>query len=71
MKIAWQERTIQFVKTLNGCGEGEPWVSSGDLAGTLYPSESPLVTLIHPGGHKFPPEAPELIVRFFKMHSRK
>lgn len=71
VKIAWQERTIQFVKTLNGCGEREPWVSSGDLAGTLYPSESPLVTLIHPGGHKFPPEAPELIVRFFKMHSRK
>jgi polyhydroxybutyrate depolymerase len=68
VKVAWQERMIQFVKTLNGCGEGEPWHSSGDLTGTIYPSKTgtPLVTLIHPGGHKFPAEAPELIVRFFK-----
>jgi polyhydroxybutyrate depolymerase len=68
VKVAWQERMIQFVKSLNGCGEGEPWHSSGDLTGTIYPSKTgtPLITLIHPGGHKFPTEALELIIRFFK-----
>jgi len=71
VKFAWQERTMRLVKTLNRCGEGEPWRSDGDLTGTIYPAENPLVTLIHPGGHKFPPDAPELIVRFFRMHSRK
>ena len=71
VKYAWQERMIKFGKTLNGCGAGEPWHSSGDLTGTIYPSATPLVTLIHSGGHKFPREAPELIVRFFKQHSRK
>ena len=71
VKFAWQERMMRFIKRLNGCGEGEAWHSAGDLTGTIYPSDTPLVTLIHPGGHKFPPEAPELIVRFFKEHSRK
>jgi len=70
VKYAWQERMIGFVKTLNECGKGKPWHSAGDLVGTLYPSETgtPLVTLIHPGGHKFPAGAPELIVRFFRGH---
>jgi len=70
VKYAWQEKMIRFVKALNRCSEGEPWHSAGDLTGTIYPSAYPLVTLIHPGGHKFPAEAPELIVRFFKMHCR-
>lgn len=70
VKYAWQERMIRFVKNLNGCGEGEAWHSAGDLVGTLYPAENPLVTLIWPGGHRFPREAPELIVRFFKEHRR-
>lgn len=70
VRYAWQKRTMQRIRKLNRCGEGEPWSSSGDLTGTLYPSDNPLVTLIHPGGHKFPAEAPELIVRFFKQHSR-
>ena len=72
VKYAWQERTMQGVRKLNGCVEsGLSWVSSGDLTGTVYPSPSgtPVVTLIHPGGHKFPSEAPELIVRFFKESS--
>ena len=71
VKYTWQKRTMRFVQTLNSCGDGEPWHSSGDLAGTIYPSKTgtPLITLIHPGGHKFPSEAPELIVRFFREHS--
>jgi polyhydroxybutyrate depolymerase len=66
VKYVWQEKMIEFVKRLNGCGAGELWLSDGDLTGTLYPSETPLITLIHPGGHKFPSEAPELIARFFR-----
>ncbi|MCU0858662.1 MAG: hypothetical protein MUC65_09705 [Pontiellaceae bacterium] len=74
VKYAWQERMIKAVFNLNGCSEsGEPWAESGELTGTLYSSVSgtPLVTLIHPGGHKFPKEAPELIARFFKEYVRK
>ncbi len=74
VKFAWQEKMIQAVSKLNGCAEsGGPWASSGDLAGTLYLSAAgtPLITLIHPGGHQFPKEAPALIVRFFKENVRK
>lgn len=70
VKFSWQERMMTRVRRINGCGGGEDWHSSGELAGTVYPSENPLVTLIHSGGHRFPPEAPELMVRFFKEHSR-
>jgi polyhydroxybutyrate depolymerase len=74
VKFAWQEKMIQAVRKLNGCAEGGvPWASAGDLSGTLYPSATgtPLITLIHPGGHTFPKEAPELIARFFKENGRK
>lgn len=73
VKYEWQRKMIQFDRRLNGCSAGESWFSSGDLTGTLYPSETgnPVVTLIHPGGHTFPKEAPELIVRFFKSYPAK
>jgi polyhydroxybutyrate depolymerase len=74
VKFVWQEKMIQAVRKLNGCAEsGAPWVSAGDLTGTLYPSATgtPLITLIHPGGHNFPAEAPDLMVRFFKENGRK
>ena len=74
VKFSWQEKMIQAVRKLNGCAEsGLPWASAGDLTGTLYPSATgaPLITLIHPGGHNFPAEAPDLIVRFFKENGRK
>lgn len=74
VKYAWQEKMMLAVRKLNGCaGAGVPWASSGSLAGTLYPSAAgtPLITLIHPDGHTFPKEAPELIVRFFKENALK
>lgn len=74
VKFAWQDWMIQADRKLNRCEKtGVPWASSGDLTGTLYPSATghPVVTLLHPGGHTFPKEAPELIVRFFKEHARK
>jgi polyhydroxybutyrate depolymerase len=64
VRFAWQQRVIEAVRKLNGCGEGMPWAEHC----TLYPSKggTPVVTLIHPGGHAFSPETPALIVRFFK-----
>ncbi|MDF7801965.1 hypothetical protein P4C99_20990 [Pontiellaceae bacterium B1224] len=73
VKYEWQARTIQALRKQNDCEQtGEPWASSGTLTGTLFPSDTntPVITLIHPAGHTFPAEAPELIVRFFKEQSR-
>ena len=69
VKYEWQKAMMQLEKKLNGCsGDGEPWHSDGDLTGILYPSKNgtPFVTLISTGTHKFPKEAPALIVRFFQ-----
>jgi len=48
--------------------KGQAWAKSGDLVGTLYPSKSgtPFVSVIYPGTHTFPIEAPGLVVKFFK-----
>lgn len=67
-----QKRTIDAVRTLNGCTEeGKAWATAGTLVGTLYPSTKgmPFVSLIYPDGHAFPDEAPALIVKFFKEQS--
>ena len=49
VRFAWQKRTIDEVRKINGCGEGKPW---GEHC-TLYPSKTgtPVVTYIHSGGH--------------------
>ena len=68
--IAGQERTIATVRRLNGCAdEGQDWARYC----TLYPSKSaaPVIAYIHPGGHIVPDDAPALMVRFFKEHSRQ
>lgn len=67
VKFSYQERMIEAVKKLNGCDEkGSEWAKDC----TLYTSKSgtPLVTLVYDGSHKFPKEAPALIVKFFKEH---
>jgi len=65
VKIDGQRRVIEAVKKINGCaGKGEPW---GHLA-TRFPSSggTPLVAYVHPGGHSFPPETTELMMKFFR-----
>jgi len=68
VRFAWQRRTIDELRKLNGCGDGKPW---GEHC-TLYPSKTgtPVVTYIHPGGHGLPEEVPPVIVRFFKEHPK-
>lgn len=68
VKYEWQERTMEGLRWFNQCEDGKEWSKYG----TLYPSKigTPVVTYIHPGTHKFPEEAPPLIVKFFKEHTR-
>jgi len=70
VKYSWQKATIDGLKKLNQCGEGNPWRS--DPHCTVYESKqgTPVVTYIHEGGHSFPREAASLIVQFFKEHAR-
>lgn len=70
VKFAWQKVMIEYVKKVNGSGEGETWESQTGC--TLFPSKSgaPVVTFIHPGTHAYPSEAPALIVKFFKQHAQ-
>jgi polyhydroxybutyrate depolymerase len=74
VKYEWQKLTMDVVRKVNNCEpEGKEWARSGTLVGTIYPSKkgTPFVTLISPGTHTFPNEAPELIVKFFKEHAKK
>src|SRR5581483_5340420 len=69
VKFAGQQLVMKAVRAINGCAdEGVPWAKGC----TLYPSKknAPFVAFIHPADHKYPAEAPALIVRFFKEHSR-
>ena len=71
VKWDWQKRTMDAVQELNGCdAKGTEWDKAGELMGTIYPSKTgtPFVSLISPGGHTFPNEAPRLITKFFKEH---
>ena len=71
--FAGQKLTMDAVKKLNGCAaEGKPWDKAGPLVGTVYLSSggTPFVSLIHPGGHGFPTDAPKLIVKFFQEHRK-
>jgi polyhydroxybutyrate depolymerase len=59
---------------VNGCEQtGKDWDKAGQLVGTVYESKggTPFVSLVGPGGHEFPKEAPKLIVKFFKEHEQK
>ncbi|MCC6155659.1 MAG: prolyl oligopeptidase family serine peptidase, partial [Candidatus Hydrogenedentes bacterium] len=69
VRYSWQESTMDAVRQINQCEQvGKPWENAGPLVGTIYSSAvgAPFVTLIHPGSHKFPEQAPALIVKFFR-----
>lgn len=68
VKFAWQKATIDRLRELNQCGEGQPYA---ELT-TQYPSKigAPVVAFVHPGGHQFVSAEPALMVRFFKEHAK-
>jgi len=73
VKFTVQRRAMEFVRKVDHCViEATPWAKSGPITGTLYESTdgTPFVSLIHPGTHTYPPEAPALIVKFFKEHAQ-
>jgi polyhydroxybutyrate depolymerase len=69
VKIAAQREQIEKLKKLDGCSEtGKPWAAGCDVFASK--TGTPMVTMIHPGGHVVPREAPGLIVKFFKEQSK-
>lgn len=73
VKWEWQQLTLEALKRLNGCDEaGTPWHKAGDLVATQYSSKSgfPVITAISQGNHRFPDEAPAMIIKFFREQSR-
>lgn len=71
--FASQQKTIEQVRRHLGCpAAGQPWLSAGDLKGQQYtaPDAATIVSLIHPGTHKYPAAAPALIVKFFQQHAK-
>lgn len=64
VKYEWQKMMIDHLKSLNQCDEGKPW----DGNTTIFESKlgCPVVTMITKEGHKFPQEAPAVIVKFFQ-----
>ena len=66
VKYAWQTMMIDSVKKMNQCEEGKPWEETC----TQFPSKigAPVITFVTSQGHKFPAEAPALIVKFFKQY---
>lgn len=71
VKFQWQKLMLRALRKKNECGEGKPWQKEKGC--TIYESKvgAPVVTLIHSGMHKFPKEAPSLIIKFFKQHAKR
>jgi polyhydroxybutyrate depolymerase len=67
VKFSWQQRMIDHVLGLNGCGSFKP----AAMGYTLYPSAkgADVAIYLHTGGHRYPTDtAPSLIVKFFQAH---
>lgn len=65
VKYASQSRSIEEMKRINGCDTEGKSLADGCM---LYASKSgtPVITLIHQGGHEIPEKAPARIAEFFK-----
>jgi polyhydroxybutyrate depolymerase len=65
-----QELAIAAVKRTNECsGNGSEW--GKDCTQFASDKGTPFVAFIHDGTHKYPSEAPPMIVRFFMEHSKR
>jgi polyhydroxybutyrate depolymerase len=67
-----QQESMAKVREVNGCKATS--VEWGALC-KLYPARSrsgaPFVSFIHKGGHSIPPQAVELMIKFFKENPRR
>lgn len=66
VKYEWQKAMMEALRKNNQCGEGRAWELDANC--TYYPSQlgAPVITAIHPGTHKYPEQAPAVIIKFFK-----
>jgi polyhydroxybutyrate depolymerase len=70
VRFAAQEIAMNAVRRINGCeDEGKEWAKN--CLEYKSTTGTPFVSFIHPGDHKYPAEAPALIVKFFKEHERQ
>jgi polyhydroxybutyrate depolymerase len=69
VSIDEQQKAIERIRQIDSATVDSQLVGNGR---TSYESETgtPVMTLIHPGAHVFPPRAPWLIVEFFKAHKK-
>ena len=69
VRFAAQRIAMNAVRKINGCEETAKEWAKGCLQ---YATDkgTPFVSFIHPGDHRYPAEAPALIVKFFKEHVR-
>jgi polyhydroxybutyrate depolymerase len=70
VKFSWQKLMMDKLIKGNDCGAGHPWGDAKFCTEYTSAKGNPVVTCIHPGGHTFLPEAPALIVKFFKEHAK-
>src|SRR5690606_512508 len=64
-----QRRTFEAIKVLNGCEQkGKPYAAGALLFES--PHKTPVVTMVHEGGHSFDSIAAPQMVRFFKENPR-
>jgi polyhydroxybutyrate depolymerase len=70
VKYAWQERMMTIVKGKNLCAAtGTAWDKDCiEYAPATEEKGATFISFIYNGTHKYPTEAPALIVKFFKEH---
>lgn len=68
VKFEWQKLAMARLRILNECGDGASWHDQPHCIVYSSKTDNPVVTLIHPGTHKYPDEAPAMIVKFFQEH---
>lgn len=66
VKFSWQERMIDEVLRLNGCGPRKSTAPGYTTYASSKGAET--ATFLHAGGHRYSSAAPELIVKFFQAH---
>ncbi|WP_205940817.1 alpha/beta hydrolase family esterase [Pedobacter paludis] len=65
VKPAWQKAMCNRILKIDGCTDITHAYAPN---ATFYPSttNTPVVLYVHPGGHFYPPEANEVVIKFFK-----
>ncbi len=69
MPLEWAEWTCDYARLLNGCGRQTKEWDKDYLSYQPCTSGQPVIWHVHNGGHEWPDDATDHIVRFFKEHA--